>query len=310
MPFPVASVVVPSRGGATRLPTLLDALARQEVDLPWEVIVVLDGDIDGSRAVLEANAHRLLLEVVDFAENRGRSAALNEGFARARGDVLIRCDDDLVPQPDYVARHVERHQGIAVGVVGLYRNVFPETAYSRVYGRAWDERFTDEAYASAPNQTWRYWAGNCSVTRQTWDRVGPYDPAFRAYGYEDVDWGYRLARLGVPIVLDPQLETEHRIAATTTAVRAQRAFYSGAAKRRFEAKHPVDVSDARSITMWDRSVSSLARRLTEKRIERLGAAVDALAGPLPDRVAGKAVAMLVEASARSGHAAGETSGAI
>lgn len=293
----------------------MDALARQEGGVTFEVVVVLDGDVDGSRAILEARpgtstSQTPTLEVVELSENCGRSIALNAGFDNARGDVLIRCDDDLVPGHDYVARHVQLHQGPAAGVVGLYRNVFPETAYARVYGRAWDQRFRDQAYAAPPDQTWRYWAGNCSVTRRTWDAVGPYDPAFRAYGYEDVDWGYRLAATGVPIILDPQLETEHRIAATTTAVRAQRAFYSGAARRHFEAKHRVTGSSARSGGIWDRAVGALAKRLDEKRIGHLGSAVDACAGPLPDRVAEKAVAMLVEAAARSGHARGQTSGAI
>jgi GT2 family glycosyltransferase len=304
------SVVVPTRGGARRLPVLLDALAAQDLEEPWEVVLVLDGDIDGSREVVEAYTDRVPLSIVEFGDNQGRSAALNAGFARARGEVLVRCDDDLVPSVDYLARHAARHAGDVVGVVGLYRNVFPETTYARVYGREWDARFRREAYAAAADQAWRYWAGNCSVTRETWERVGPYDTDFRAYGYEDVDWGYRLAALGVPIVLDPRLETEHRIASTTSAVRAQRAFYSGAARTRFELKHSIRTPPRPPATTWDRLVSLVARRLDEHRIPRLGRAVDACARPLPDPLARKAVAMLVEAAALAGHARGQTTGAI
>lgn len=310
MPPPLVSAVVPSRGGSARLTTLLEALAQQQIDAEWEVIVVLDGDIDGSRRVLESSTARVPLSIVELADNQGRSAALNAGFDQARGDVLIRCDDDLVPGVDYLARHAAAHADGAVGVVGLYRNVYPETTYARVYGREWDDRFRREAYAVAADQTWRYWAGNCSVTRATWERVGPYDTQFRAYGYEDVDWGYRLSTLGVPVVLDPHLETEHRIAATTSAVRAQRAFYSGAARTRFELKHALGTPPHPPKTTWDRLVSALARRLDEGRIQQLGNAVDAGARRLPDGLAGKAVAMLVEAAAIAGHGQGQTSGAI
>ena len=45
MPEPALSVVVPTRGGVRRLPVLLDALAAQSLDEPWEVVVVLDGDV-------------------------------------------------------------------------------------------------------------------------------------------------------------------------------------------------------------------------------------------------------------------------
>ena len=41
-PAPAASVIVPTRGGAARLPVLLTALCRQD-DQDFEVIVVIDG---------------------------------------------------------------------------------------------------------------------------------------------------------------------------------------------------------------------------------------------------------------------------
>ena len=288
----------------------MNALAGQEGDISWEVVVVLDGDIDGSRAVLDQFLRRAPLTVVELSENQGRSAALNAGFHHSGGSVLIRCDDDLVPTPDFIARHAAHHNSDAVGVVGLYRNVFPDTVYARVYGRAWDEDFRREAYAAPAHRTWRYWAGNCSLTRATWDSIGPYDTGFRAYGYEDVDFGYRVASLGVPIVLDRQLETEHRIAATTTSTRAQRAFYSGAARRRFESKHGLTPPDPVTRTAWDRAVAALARRLDERRTQTFGSVVDASARVLPARAGRKAVAMLVEAAARAGHASGQTQGDI
>ena len=49
-----ASVIVPSHRGAHRLPALLEALSRQDHPGPWEVVVVLDGVLDESPAVLES----------------------------------------------------------------------------------------------------------------------------------------------------------------------------------------------------------------------------------------------------------------
>ena len=49
---PEASVIVPSRGGAQRLPRLIGALAAQEDAPPFEVHVVVDGDVDGSEGML------------------------------------------------------------------------------------------------------------------------------------------------------------------------------------------------------------------------------------------------------------------
>lgn len=309
MSAPSVSVVVPTRGGAGRLPGLLAALGAQDL-ADWEAIVVVDGDIDGTSEVIDRAARDLPVRRITFDTNQGRSAALNAGFSDARGRVLVRCDDDLVPRSDYLSRHSAHHAGQEVGVVGLYRNVYPETTYARVYGRGWDERFREGAYRAPGDDGWRYWAGNVSVTREVWQRVGPYDTAFRAYGWEDVDWGYRLARSGTPIVLDPDLETEHRIAATTTAMRLQRAFYSGAARNRFEQKHATSIGSTVPVNAWERLAATVASGLDEGRAQRLGSLIDAGSRVLPDRMAGKAVALAIDAAARAGHLRGSTVGAI
>jgi glycosyltransferase involved in cell wall biosynthesis len=307
---PTASIVVPSRGGAARLPRLLDCLLAQSSP-DWEAIVVLDGDIDDSASVVARYASRGPVRCVVFPENRGRPAALNAGFEIAEGGVLVRCDDDLTPAPDYVAGHLARHTEGPVGVIGMCRNVFPETAYAAVYGRPAYERLRAAAHAAPADLRWRYWGGNVSVDRDSWSQVGPYDETFRGYGWEDVDWGYRLTQAGVPMVVDPALETDHHVAATTTAGRALRAYYSGSARHRFEAKHgTAALARGRSTDPWSLAVSATGRLMTERVIATVGSAVDKAAGRLPARIAEKAIALLVEASAQSGYRRRDASGVI
>lgn len=307
---PLVTIVVPSRGGSAHLPVLFDALQQQD-STSWEAVVVLDGDIDGSEAVVRRAAEDLPVSTVVFPENRGRSAALNAGFEAARGDVLVRCDDDMVPGHDYVRRHGAAHDGRDVGVVGLARNIYPDTAFARAYGRSWDERFRREAYALNDASVWHYWAGNCSVTRDLWDKIGPYDSTFRAYGWEDVDWGYRLHLAGVPVFLDPALEIEHHGPAATAASRAQKAYYAGAAKHRFEAKHGFEFATAPlGRSAWGVAVDTLQRHLDETRTDRLGTAVDRVAGVMPRPIAQKAIALLVEASSRAGNRVGAAGNAV
>ncbi|REJ08087.1 glycosyltransferase family 2 protein [Microbacterium bovistercoris] len=297
---PVASLVIPSRGGVDRLPHLFHALGRQTTT-DWEAIVVLDGDIDSSAGVVDAAAAELPVRSIVFDENRGRSAALNAGFAAARGQVLIRCDDDLRPAPDYVASHIARHESsTAVGVIGLYRNVYPDTAYARAYGRARDRRFREEAYAATA--TWRYWAGNVSVTRETYDRVGDYDEDYRAYGWEDVDWGYRLQVFGAEVILAPELETLHHIAAVTTEIRIERAFHSGAARRTFVGKHGSQVFGERAPDhgWWGRLIDRTAERDGLSQLRARARKADATLDRMPRWAAEKRVSWLVESAARSG----------
>ena len=311
------SVVVPTRGGALRLPGLIDSLRRQTHD-DWEAIVVVDGDVDGSAAVLDREARGLPVRALVLPENRGRAAALNAGFAEATGDVLLRSDDDLGLAPEHLARHARHHEQAArpTGTIGLCRNVFAPGSYARAYGVPTDRRFRDAAYAASPAQRWRYWGANVSVTAETWRRVGPYDETYRAYGWEDVDWGYRLHRLGLPISIERDVEAEHLGAASTSADRALRAFYSGAARQHFVDVHRADDVDrllpapTAGPGAWGILVAAVARLSSESRIARLGAVTDRATRVLPVPVAEKLVALLVEGAAVAGQRTGAVTGVI
>lgn len=298
MSTPVASLIIPSRGGRARLPVLLSALARQTRE-DWEAIVVVDGDVDDTEGLLDEVEDPRVRRIV-FPENRGRSAALNAGHEAARGRVLIRCDDDLEPSPEYVERHVASHDVDPVGVVGLYLNVYPDNRYAVAYGRPQDVQFREDAYRAPEGVRWRYWAGNVSITRETWERVGPYDTAFRAYGWEDVDWGYRLHAAGVRVLLDPGLETRHHVAATTTRVRALRAYASGAAQERFVAKHGAVLPAGEVRGLWGRATHALGQRVTDRAVGALASTVDRTSEVLPSPIARKAIAFTVEAAAVAG----------
>lgn len=304
-PAPLASVIVPSHRGAVRLPALLDALAAQDAPTPeLEVVVVVDGVVDDTPRVLEQERRLRLLPVV-LPHNRGRVAALNAGFEAARGEVLIRCDDDLLPGPRFVERHVAAHdrEGPSRGVVGLYRNLYEPTPYAEVYGVHADHRFREDAYAAPAERRWRYWAGNCSLPRALAVEIGSYDPSYRLYGWEDVDYGYRIAAAGHPVELDPGLETPHRVAAVTTRIRARRASQAAAARRIFEAAHGTAALPPAvpPWSAWNTAVRAAALAVTVVGPQRGGAVVDAALPGLPRPVGRKLVALAVEGAALSAY---------
>ncbi len=309
MTTPKLSVVVPSHGGADRLPVLLAGLRAQSFEGAWELVVVLDGVIDDSVDVVHA-ADDLPVRVVELPENRGRPAALNAGFAEARGDVLIRCDDDLGVAPSFLARHAAAHgEPGPVGVVGLCHDVLDDSPYARCYGRPANRRLRDAAYRLPPERWWKYWAANCSVTRATFERVGAYDERFRAYGWEDVDWGYRLHLAGVPVILEPRLEVLHLAASSSTAIRVRRAFLGGRAHARFDRKHGMDPRRPDAVgsaqRAWRAAVESVARGGSEARFEARARALDRRLDRLPHAAAARAVAFLVEAASIAGYASVE-----
>lgn len=298
--MPRASIVVPSRGGAERLPVLVASL-REQTEQDVEMIVVVDGDVDDSASVVRRLGADAPVRAIVFEENRGRAAALNAGFFAATGDVLIRADDDLELEPDFVAHHVRLHEEASRGVVAMCRDVFPDSPYARAYGIEADVAIRSAAFETPADRTWEWWSGNVSTTRDDFHAVGGYDESFRAYGWEDVEWGYRLRQLGREILIAPGFTTLHHGPVTSAAERLERAFASGAAYARFIEKHgDVLPHDRREVSLWNGLVALAARAATPRTVSAAGRLIDRHVERLPHAVGHKVVALGIQASSRAG----------
>ena len=99
------SVVVPLYNEAESLPELQAWIDRVMAanGFSYEVIYVNDGSTDDSWEVIEGLAKKNeAVRGVSFRRNYGKSPALNTGFARANGDVVITMDADLQDSPDEI----------------------------------------------------------------------------------------------------------------------------------------------------------------------------------------------------------------
>ncbi len=99
------SIVVPLYNEAESLPELAAWIERVMAvnGFSYEVIFVNDGSTDSSWDVIKRlAAENPAIKGVAFRRNYGKSPALNTGFARAQGDVVITMDADLQDSPDEI----------------------------------------------------------------------------------------------------------------------------------------------------------------------------------------------------------------
>lgn len=132
------SVVIPLFNEEESLPKLMAWIDRvmQAHQFSYEVIMVDDGSRDRSWEVIKELGQQFASVIgIQFQRNYGKSAALQTGFERARGQVIITMDADLQDSPDEIPE--------------LYRMVMEE-GYDLVSG--WKRKRYDPIAKTIPSK--------------------------------------------------------------------------------------------------------------------------------------------------------------
>jgi GT2 family glycosyltransferase len=241
-PEPLASVIIPTHGRRASLVRVLRALGRQCNLTPvFEVVVVCDGDVDGSIAACRALAAELPYSLRVFEQvNQGPAAARNRGVAEARAPLIIFLDDDVVPDDGLIAAHLKAQAGQDVRVT-LGPLLPPPDARLNAWG-AWEEQTLCRQYAEMLADQWQptyrqFYTGNASVLRHHLIEAGGFNTAFRRA--EDVELGLRLHDRGLHYVFLPEARGWHYV---------QRSFASW--KQMAVSYGEADVWLARTVHAW------------------------------------------------------------
>ena len=144
------SVIVPLYNEAESLPELQAWIERvmEAHHLDYEIIYINDGSTDNSWTVIEELARKSPhVKAIKFRRNYGKSPALECGFQKAEGDVIITMDADLQDSPDEIPE--------------LYRMI-KEDGYDLVSGwkkKRFDNKLTKNIPSKLFNATARKFSG-------------------------------------------------------------------------------------------------------------------------------------------------------
>ena len=156
------SVIIPLLNEEESLPELSQWISKvmQENNFSWEVIFVDDGSRDKSwQVVQQLHADNASFKGIKFRRNYGKSAALNEGFAMAQGDVVITMDSDLQDSPDEIP--------------GLYKMIADE-GFDMVSG--WKKKRHDPIGKTIPSKFF-----NWTTARITGIKLHDFNCGLKAY---------------------------------------------------------------------------------------------------------------------------------
>jgi len=203
------SVIIPCLNAAATLGEQLEALAGQEYDGDWELLLADNGSADDTPGLVDAWRPKIAnLRLVDASDRRGQAHAKNVGARAALGESLLFTDADDRVGAGYLAAMAR----------ALEENDFVACRYD---DEALNEPWTRRCHGSAPQATglnpYTYppflpHAGGSSlgVRRTLHEEAGGFDETLPALEDTDHCWRLQLAGHELRFVPDAVVHIRYR----------------------------------------------------------------------------------------------------
>ena len=245
---PRASIVMLTHDNLVVTRLAVESILTSTDDVPYELIVVDNGSIDGTRAYLNVlasrNAH---IRIIANESNAGFARAMNQGLSIAVGDVLVMINNDVVVTPGWLSRLIAHLGAPGVGAVGPVTNRCGNHAEISTSYRTYGEMMTFDAERAGTH------SGETTVLpmltmfctamrRDVFETVGPLDERFQVGMFEDDDYARRIAAVGMQLVCAEDVFIHHFGEASFSRLYADgaRSQIFEANRQRFEDKWGVE----------------------------------------------------------------------
>ena len=199
---PTVSVIIPVHNGGENFRRCLLSVKALRTP-PEEIIVVADGDSDGSWKQAEEFDMRVLRQPVQGGPARAR----NLGAHNAKGDVLFFIDADVTIPPDAIELVVNSFQNESDidALIGSYDDEPFETNFLSQYKNL----LHHYVHKTSNREASTFWGACGAIRRDVFVKIGGFDEGYRRPSIEDIDLGYRLKKTGYKIHLLKHIQVKH-----------------------------------------------------------------------------------------------------
>jgi glycosyltransferase involved in cell wall biosynthesis len=118
------SVIIPVFNEEESIPELLEWIFRVIADhnINAEILLIDDGSSDDSWKVIKAFSQQdSRVKGIRFTRNYGKSAALDTGFQKAKGDIVVTLDADMQDSPDEIPALMDMVQNEHLDIVSGWK---------------------------------------------------------------------------------------------------------------------------------------------------------------------------------------------
>jgi glycosyltransferase involved in cell wall biosynthesis len=196
------SVVIPTYNRLPILEKCLRALENQHLTdnkvSAYEIILVDDGSTDGTLEWLAIHPEEFPHVSCFSQEHLGPAAARNLGVEKAQGDIIVFIDSDLVVTDNFLQAHAE-------ALITGEKNLGSDSlfTYGWVINTCNFDNPTSEPYKLTDFSAAYFATGNVAIAKKWLEKAGLFDTSFQLYGWEDLELGVRLKKLGLKLIKCP-----------------------------------------------------------------------------------------------------------
>jgi hypothetical protein len=210
------SVIIPFRGDVGTLRWALDGFARQRLpeDVSLDVRVGGDGCAPPEYAPTAGMSDSRIRFTFTSFPRGGVADTKNRLLEGINSDVLIFANADTRPEPGFVSAHVQRIFSLPSGTMVLGSSPYERLARRTVFDVLKEETSMIFFYERMePHHFYDYrhaWNLNVSVRFGDFQHAGGFAAALRPYGYEDLDFAFKVMGEKAALYFDPDARVTHR----------------------------------------------------------------------------------------------------
>lgn len=229
---PLISVIICTCNRAARLKSTLDTLGACSLPAGWraEIVVVDNASTDHTADTVRSARWRNAPLQYCYEPRRGLSHARNTGLGRARGDLILFTDDDVLVAENWMAELAAPLAANRCQAVTGRITLAPELM--RPWMRPMHKLWLASSHEAGPHEgTIELIGANMGFQRAVLSRVPAFDPELGAGALgaaEETLFGWQLSQAGYRIEYVPNARVVHQL----DADRLQRAHWLNDARKR------------------------------------------------------------------------------
>ena len=200
------SIVIPTYNRISILQKCLFALENQKLNKNvgnYEIIVVDDGSTDTTTSWIRKNKEILPHVVLYEQKHGGPALGRNLGVIKSKYEIIIFIDSDLIVLDDFIVCHVDKLLSF------FKKNNKKCFTYGSVINTSNFQNPQSEKYKLLDNSFAYFATGNVAISKELIMSVGLFDTSFSLYGWEDLELGERLKKIGTKLIKCPNAVGYH-----------------------------------------------------------------------------------------------------